>query len=314
LLPRSFLLRNEGANIWTDITSKEIGTVGMVTDALWSDVDTDGDKDLIIVGEWMPIKIFENDRGSLIYSDCLTDSKLSGWWTTIEAADLDNDGDDDYVLGNWGLNTKFKASLAQPLTMYVKDFDNNGKSEFIINWYAPQETRPYPFATKADITKQIPQLKKSNVTFKDYALKTYETLLPKEQRENAISYLVTVLETSLLINNGNALKLKPLPMAAQVSPVFAIVAEDLDGDGNKDLWVGGNFYGVKPEFGHHDSSKGVFLKGDGKGNFQYLTPNDIGIEVSGEVRDATTFEGPEGLRILIVRNNEGAMVFERKHE
>lgn len=313
LVPRSFLLRNEGSGLWSDISTKEIGTAGMITDAVWSDVDGDGDRDLVVAGEWMPLKIFENQGGKLALNSHLSDPAISGWWTTIEAADLDQDGDDDYVLGNWGLNSKFKASGERPLTMYVKDFDNNGKSEFIINWFAPIDEQAYPFATKDDLLKQIPMLSKSNASYVEFAQKDYETLLSPELRQNAIPYICTHMESSIFWNTENGLKMEALPMAAQVSPVFAIVAEDLDGDGRKDLWLGGNFYGLKPEVGYNNSSKGIFLQGGVEG-YSYRPPAETGIEVPGETRDACTFAGPDGLKLMVARNNEEILVFERKKE
>ncbi len=313
LLPRAYLLKNDGSGHWTDVTRRELGTAGMITDAVWSDVDSDGDKDLLVTCDWMPVKIFENMGGSLNYNWFLSDQIPSGWWTAIKAADLDGDGDDDYVVGNWGLNSKFKASHDRPLTMYVKDFDNNGKSEFIINYYAPIDTTAYPFATKEDMMQQIPALRRTNESYEEYASKTYETLLSDESQNNAILYSVAVMESSLIWNNGNTLILEPLPLEAQVSPVFAIVAEDLDGDGHTDLWLGGNFYGLKPEVGYNNASRGIFLKGN-SGSFRYISPVETGIEVSGEVRDATTFKGPEGIRILVARNNMSTVMFERNNE
>lgn len=312
LIPRAYLLKNDGSGHWTDVTRRELGTAGMISDATWSDVDSDGDKDLIVACDWMPIKIFENMGGSLNYNDFLSEQIPPGWWTAIEAADLDGDGDDDYVAGNWGLNSKFKATPGRPLTMYVKDFDNNGKSEFIINWFAPIDDRAYPFATKEDMMKQIPILNNTNATYEDYANKTYETLFSDEARNNAIPYRTTCMESSVIWNHGDTLFLDPLPLEAQVSPVFAIVAEDLDGDGHTDLWLGGNFYGLKPEVGYNNASRGTFLKGN-SGSFQYISPVDTGIEVSGEVRDATTFIGPEGIRILIARNNRSTVMFEGRN-
>jgi hypothetical protein len=310
LPPRSYLLRNDGLGRWSDITTKEIGTAGMITDATWSDIDSDGDPDLLLTGDWMPLKIFENKQGLFTFNRELSNPALAGWWTTIEAADLDQDGDEDYVLGNWGLNSKFKASMERPLTMYVKDFDNNGKSEFIINWFAPLDDRAYPFATREDLLKQIPLLNKSNNSYVEYAQKEYETLLNEEQRSNAIPYITTTMESSVLWNHENGLKLEPLPLQAQVSPVFTIVAEDLDGDGICDLWLGGNFYGLKPEVGYNNASKGIFLQGNPIG-FKYRSPEETGIDVSGEVRDACAFHSPNGLRLLVARNNQGVLVFER---
>lgn len=312
LIPRSYLLQNDGSGHWVDLTRKELGTAGMISDAVWSDVDRDGDKDLILTCDWMPVKIFENMGGSINQTSFRSNQIPSGWWTTIVAADLDGDGDDDYVLGNWGLNSKFKASPDRPLTMYVKDFDNNGKSEFIINWYAPADTRAFPFATKEDMMFQIPNLKKTNTTYVEYANNTYETLFSEELRENAIPYRASHLETSVVWNKGDTLIAEPLPLEAQVSPVFAIVAEDLDQDGHMDLWLGGNFYGLKPEVGYNNSSRGIFLKGN-SGSFQYIPPVETGIEVWGEVRDAVVFKGPESIRLLVARNNQSTLLFERKN-
>jgi hypothetical protein len=313
LLPRSYLLRNEGSGRWSDITTKEIGTAGMITDAAWSDVDGDGDRDLVLVGDWMPVKIFENQGGMLSFNGKLSDPALSGWWNTIEAADLDQDGDDDYILGNWGLNSKFKASRDRPLTMYVKDFDNNGKSEFIINWFAPIDDRAYPFNTRDDLLKQIPMLNKSNSSYVEFANKEYETLLSPELRQNAIPFICTYMESSVYWNTEQGLKMEALPPEAQVSPVFAIVAEDLDGDGNKDLWLGGNLYGLKPEVGYNNASKGIFLQGS-KHGFSYISPAESGIQVRGEARDACTFSYPDGLRLMVARNNEGVLVFEQNKD
>jgi hypothetical protein len=313
LLPRSFLLKNDGAGNWLDITRKELGTAGMITDAVWSDVDSDGDKDLVVAGDWMQVKIFENMGGSMNYNEYLSGQIPHGWWTTIAAADLDRDGDDDYVVGNWGLNSKFKASPERPLTMFVKDFDHNGKSEFIINWYAPLDDRAFPFATKEDMLRQIPALGNTIKTYVDYANKTYETLLGEAPPADAIPYSVTDLGTAIIWNNGDTLTTEPLPVEAQVSPVFAILAEDLDGDGQTDLWLGGNFYGLKPEVGYNNSSRGVFLKGN-SGSFTYMSPAETGIEVSGEVRDVISFQGPDGIRILIARNNGSMVMYERKDQ
>jgi hypothetical protein len=321
LIPRSYLLQNDGKGHWTDLTRKELGTAGMVTDALWSDVDGDGDRDLLVACDWMNVKVFKNVGGSINYNAYLSAQVPPGWWTTLVAADLDGDGDEDYVAGNWGLNSKFRASPDRPLTMFVKDFDNNGKSDFIINWYPPTDTCDYPFATKEDMIHQIPSLEMTNPTYDAYATKPYEVLVSEEQRQGAIAYRTTDMATSVIWNLGDSLVTEPLPLEAQVSPVFAIVAEDLDGDGYRDLWLGGNFYGLKPEVGYNNASRGVFLKGKppegnplkgNTGSFISVPPAVSGIEVSGEVRDACVFEGPAGKRILVARNNGEAVMFEQK--
>ncbi len=312
LIPRSFLLRNDGAGIWTDVTIKEIGHLGMVCDATWSDFDKDGDPDLLVVGEWMPIILFENDHGQLNFTQKQTQTPYMGWWNRIVASDLDGDGDDDYVLGNWGLNTKFTASTKQPVTMYVKDFDNNGKTEFILNWTAPIDDDVYPFATKMEITDQLPHLKKDILKYEDYAHKTYESLFTEEERAGAFAFRATHLESSILWNEDAGLELESLPLEAQVAPVFAILAEDLDGDNVKDIWLGGNFHGVKPQVGRHDSSKGVFLKGNGQKKFTYLIHRRTGLEAEGEVRDAQVFKRNGINHIVLARNGRNLLSFQSR--
>jgi len=310
LFPRSFLLRNDGNGQWTDIIPQRIGNFGMITDACFSDTDMDGDQDIIIVGEWMPVIILENGGNGIVGREIIPDSY--GWWTAIEKSDIDNDGDEDFVLGNWGQNTKLKPSTEKPLAMYVKDFDNNGKSEPIITWFPPEDDKAYPFINKMEMTEQLPHLKKANLKFEDYAQKTFETLLSKEERDGAVSFIATNLKSSLLINSGNSFRLESLPLEAQVSPVFAIVTEDLDSDGNMDIWLGGNFYGIQPQFGRHDSSKGVFLKGNQDGTFSSVSPKQIGISVRGEVRDARYIKTKKNNALIIAINDEEAKVFARK--
>jgi len=289
---------------------ESLGNIGMVTDASWSDVDNDGDKDLIVVGDWMSIHIFKNENGKIDKNTTISNSQ--GWWNRIEAADLDNDGDTDFVVGNWGLNTKFKASPDKPMSMYVNDYDNNGKSEFIINWYPPLDNRAYPFAPKMELMAQLPSLRKRILKYEDYAPMTYDSLFSSELRESSAVYVANYLESSVLWNEGgNQFTLSALPLEAQVSPVFGIVANDLDGDGFDDIWLGGNFYALKPQAGRHDASRGVFLKGRPDRVFTFVPPKKSGLYVKGEVRDAVVIESVSGLKILVARNNDTMLQFEK---
>jgi hypothetical protein len=310
LMPRSFLLLNERQGRWVDVTRQELGNCGMVTDAFFNDTDADGDEDLIVIGDWLPVMHFENQDGRFVFSKKQTQKPFYGWWTCLEPADLDGDGDLDFMLGNWGLNTKFKASSERPLTMYVKDFDKNGKSEFVINWYPQPDDKPWPFAGKLDMTAQVPSLKKKALKFEDYAHLTYETMFDETQRKGAIEHKANWLQSAVLWNDGKTFRLEALPVEAQVAPVFGIVAEDFDGDGAKDIWLGGNFYGLKPEVGRHDSSRGVFLKGDGKGGFKHLPSALSGIYLPGEVRDAAVLKTKNGTGLLVARNNAEAVFYQ----
>jgi len=311
LVPKSYLLRNDKTS-WTDITPETLRDAGMVTGAVWADSDKDSKNDLVVIGEWMPLKIFSNTGKGLGPAKILDGTE--GWWTAIQKADLNQDGIDEFVLGNWGVNSKFQASKDRPLKMHVKDFDSNGKSEFVITWYPPMDNKEFPFAVKSDMTSQLPQLKKKVLHYGEYASKSYEDLLSSEQREDAIDYIATTLNSCILWNQGNNnYRLESLPIQAQVSPVFSIVAEDLDNDKIVDLFLCGNFYGLKPEVGRQNSSPGIFLKGKGKGKFEYAPSSALGLAVKGEVRDIKVLEIPgKGKTILVGRNNMPAVIFQEK--
>ena len=194
------------------------------------------------------------------------------------------------------------------MTMYVNDFDKNGKSEFIINWYAPLDSIAYPFATKPELTAQIPALKKQILKYEDYGNKTYEMLFTPDQRSNALKYETNYLESAVLWNNNGNTELQALPLEAQLPPVFGIVVNDLDGDGKKDIWLGGNFYALKPQAGRHNASKGVFLKQLDNRIFKFVSNTDAGIYVTGEVRDAAVINKS----LVVARNDDKVLMFKRK--
>jgi len=309
LAPGSFLIRND-AGRWTTITTEALAHAGMVTGAVWADVDNDSLKDLIIVGEWMPVTIYKNN-GKMLESPKVVPN-TEGWWTSITAADLNKDGQTDFVLGNWGLNSRYKASAKRPMEMHVSDFDQNGKSEFIITYFPPLETRGYPFASKQDITSQMPFLKKKALKYSEYAGMSYADLFNPEQRSRAINYKATILQSSIMINKANnEFILIPLPVEAQVSPVFSIVTEDVNHDDNLDILLLGNFSGLKHEVARQDANRGVLLMGDGNGKFVYASPTQSGLFIRGEVRDAKLIPNAQGkMTLLIGRNNESMLAFQ----
>ena len=301
LIPQSYLFKNEKGS-WVSIGGEAIGKLGMVTDAIWEDADKDGDVDLFVVGDWMEIKLFKNNKGVLVAPINIPNS--SGWWQRIESQDLDADGDMDFILGNWGQNSKFQTSASLPITMNVGDFDGNGKSESIINWIAPEEKVLFPYASKMEITSQMPELKKKNLKFSEFAkmkVSDFELNTTSESQE----FKAKNLQSGILWNDGGSFSFSPLPLEAQVSPVFGIAVKDFNKDGNLDIWLGGNFYGLKPQSGRHDASRGVLLKGLGNKEFSYIPNSEAGINIKGQIRDALIF----GDKLIIARNNASVKAY-----
>jgi hypothetical protein len=276
---------------------------------LWEDVDKDGDKDIIVAGDWMPIRIFVNDNG--IFKEkknAMGTEKTSGWWNCLEAADFDSDGDMDFIAGNHGLNSRFKASGEKPVTMYVNDFDLNGSVEQIISTYDGEKS--YPLALKHDLTRQIPDLEKKYSTYELYKDQQITDMFPPELLKNSIQLDACQLETSLFINDGTGnFSRKQLPAEAQFSPVYAASAADYNGDENPDILLGGNLFSVKPEVGRYDASYGSFLIGDGKGGFSYVPAKVSGFRLDGEIRDILQINTLKDKIIVVARSNDPVQVF-----
>lgn len=279
----------------------------MITEAIWTDYDSDGDNDLIVVGEWMPVMFFKNDGDTIEYDYSVEQSQ--GWWNTIKEADLDGDSNSDYILGNWGLNSKFSASPEHPITMYVNDFNGRGNSEYIITTYQPGDDKAYPFPTYKDLVRQMPFLKERIPDHHAYAEKTYEQIFTEEERQGAVKKEVNTLHSSLLVNKDGKFELKPLPIEAQVSPVYAIIAKDFNRDETTDLLLLGNLHGLKPEVGRLADNYGVFLANRGALNYQFVPYDQTGVVIQGEVRDASSIYVGEESHIIITRNDDKLMIF-----
>jgi enediyne biosynthesis protein E4 len=301
-----YLLENDGKGSYKDVThiiAKDLSGIGMITDATWGDIDKDMDLDLLLVGEWMGIRVFINDKGKL--RDRTIEWGLSdthGWWTRIEANDFDNDGDIDFVIGNHGLNSRFRASNEKPISMWVNDFDKNGSIEQIISSYYGD--KQYPFVLKHDLISQIPSLKKKYLKYDDYKAQQIQDIFLPDQLASSIKLKATLLTSVILENSNGKFKIRQLPIEAQLSPVYGIDIEDFDQDGFKDVLLGGNFYSAKPEVGRYDASYGTFLKGDGKGDFKAVPNKDCGLMIDGEVRDIKRIKVGKDNLILVARNND----------
>ena len=285
---KGYILNNNGKGIFTDVTEKvspALTSAGMVTDAAWFDYDKDGKPDLVIAGEYMPIRVFHNENNTL--KEITTAAGLNntnGWWNRIAISDINNDGYPDIIAANHGLNSRFKATQAKPVTMYAGDFGNNGTTQQIVTCYNGDSS--YPMLLRHDLVAVLPYLKKKYLRYENYKEQTIEDIFTPEQLSNAVKLDAYTMQSSVFINNKNGtFTSKPLPIPAQLSSMYGIAAEDFDKDGNTDILMGGNFYQSKPETGIYDASYGTMLKGDGKGNFTALPAQQSGITIRGAVRD-----------------------------
>ncbi|MES2004926.1 MAG: VCBS repeat-containing protein [Bacteroidota bacterium] len=304
--PSSVLLHNEGNGNFIDVTESiapELRKAGMVTDAQWADIDKDGKKELIVVGDWMPVTIFKYDGKQLKKQTVIPHS--SGWWNCLAIADIDGNGTLDLIIGNFGLNSNIKADAEHPARLFVDDFDKNGQTECIPVYYKP-DGKAYPYYLKDEMESQLPGLKKRFLKYESYAGKPIEEILTKEQYNHATVLTVEQTQTAVFLNDGKGnFSMQPLPIMAQLSPVFGIAVTDMNGDGSNDLFLAGNFYGLKPQTGRLDASYGTSLLNKGKAGFIYLKPKETGLFVNGEARNIVQVKTANGDHVIMVGMNNG---------
>ncbi len=302
-----FLLQNDGKGNFTEVSQQiapELQDIGMVTDALFQDLDNDGDEDLILVGEFMGVEMLLNENGKFARKKNNKLSSLKGWWNTIQKGDLDNDGDIDFILGNHGLNSRFKASKEKPITLYSKDFDNNGFTDPILAFRA-DDGKDYPFALRHNLTEQMKGLTKRFPDYHSFKEAGIPDIFTAEELEGSQKLEVNTLASVILINDGaGGFAVKSLPLEAQFSAIYAIAVSDFDDDGDLDLVLGGNQYSVKPEVGRYDASYGVYLENQGNMEFKDY-PDGDGFKVKGEVRDIVLDQH----RLIVARNNDSLVIF-----
>ena len=308
LPPRSYILENNGKGYFTDVTdkyNKSLTKAGMVTDAVWADINGDKLPDLIITGEWMKIRVFKNTGGALteITETCgLKDTE--GWWNSIYAADFDNDGDIDFVAGNMGLNTRIKVSVSEPATIYARDFDNNGTLDAIMCYFI--QGISYPFYAKDDLQAQLPFIKKKYPDYESYADQTIYDIFSADELKSTMQLKATLFSSSYIENKGNdQFEIRPLPREAQYFPVYGIKSGDYNNDGHTDILLAGNFTGTRVKFGEQDAGKGLLLTGNGKGEFTSLKETESGLFIRGEVRYIEEVELSSGKSIIIFALNNG---------
>lgn len=313
--PSSNFYINDGTGEFKNQSKRfmaEINELGMVTDAEWSDIDKDGYMDLIVTQDWGQIVIFKNERGrKMTLSSKIKDSE--GLWNCIKPADIDGDGDTDFIVGNIGDNTKLKVSPENPALLHVKDFDSNGTVEQIISCLT-EDGKTYPMVLKGELQRALPMIKRKYVKYTDYANQSITDMFTPEQMKDCIEKKITTTKTVFLINDGKGnFEMKALPIEAQYSRIAAIETGDFDKDGILDILLAGNFYDVLPEWGRFDANYGLLMKGKGKGNFEVKKSSETGFKTIGQVRKMYKLRASANQEVVVLaKNNDKAQVFSLK--
>lgn len=306
----------DGQVKFTDVTATvapALVNIGMVSDAISSDFDNDGWPDLILAGEWMPVKFLKNDHGH--FTDVTSSSLVGahvGWWNSIVAGDFDNDGDIDYVVSNLGGNSFYKASSKYPVSVYAKDFNNQGKMQCILTSFIKDRQsgtlKEFASNSRDDLIGQLPSLKKRMPTYAKYASTSFDSLFTPQELSGVLKYSATDFNSVLLRNNGNGtFGIEPLPAMAQYSALNGMVVDDFDGDGALDICMSTNDYGTLPTYGRYDALNGLVLRGDGKGGFTPLSVLESGIFIPGNGKALVRLRGSDGGYLVASSENKGPL-------
>ncbi len=306
----SYILQNENGE-FKDVTkdvAPELSNIGLVNSGLWTDIDNDNDFDLILAGEWMPITVFINDQGQLKNE---TESygllNTRGWWNSLSGGDFDNDGDIDYIVGNLGLNSKNKASVAEPFKIYTSDFDNNGSFDVALAYY--NEGICYPVRGRQCSSEQVPFIAKKVPDYKSFGIAKIEDVYGEEALNKSIKFEAQTFSSSFIENiDGKSFKISALPNEAQFAPSYGTLIEDVDRDGCLDLIMVGNQYPVEIETGRYDASRGLILKGNCNGTFSSFLLNNVGLNLDGDSKAmAWISHGTSNIPVILVSQNNGPL-------
>ncbi len=308
---KSVFMINDGKGTFIPIKNKLIDSLGMVTDAIFVNLDMEPKMELCVVGQFMPVQIFTWKNNNLQLVKKIENT--NGWWNCIEAADLNNDGKQDLIAGNLGLNTKLRVTENEPVNLYVNDFDKNGQSESVLTYYK-FDGKSYPIHLKGELVSQMPFLKKRFLYYKDYAGKSINDVFSKSIMSSTLTLYANEMQSCTFINKGdfNFEKI-PLPWQAQLSPIYTIVVHDFNKDGKQDIYGAGNFSGVKPEIGGYDANFGDLFIATENNSFKYIPSSISGLQIRGEARDGIIIQNSKKESLMAVAmNNEFPYLFKLK--
>ncbi|MBJ6367794.1 VCBS repeat-containing protein [Snuella sedimenti] len=307
---KSYLLQNNAGHFKdvTETVAPELEHLGLVTDAIWTDLDNDNQIELIVVGEWMPITVFKKDSETFrIKSDVFKNT--NGWWNCIKEADLDNDGDMDYVVGNLGLNYKYRASQEAPFEVYSMDFDDNGTNDIVLGYYNQGDL--FPLRGRECSSNQMPFIKAKFPTYNDFGSAKLIDVYGKEKLEKALHLKTYMFASVLLENKGHSqFKVAPLSNQAQISSVNDIIITDFDNDKKKDILIAGNMYQSEVETPRNDASYGQLLKNDGENGFTPIPALESGILLDGQINSIYSIQSRSKEKIILARNNGSLLLIE----
>ncbi len=287
----------------TESRLPDLSSLGLVTASSWIDFDGDGWDDLVVVGEWMPIKFYKNNKGNF---EDVTNQFLSGntagWWFDIEKGDFDNDGDLDLVVGNLGKNYKYQASESTPFKIYLNDFDANRVDDIVLS-YKKGDTE-FPVRGRECSSQQMPAIKSKFQDYNSFAKANLNQIYTSKMLTESLSYEITSFASVYLENKNGSFEIKPLPQLAQLSSINKFIVDDIDEDGNQDIVLAGNLYNAEVETPRNDASFGLFLKGNGAGDFEPILMNKSGLKIVGDVRGMALLDKQGAKHILVAKNDE----------
>lgn len=302
----------------TNAVAPQLKNIGMISSAVFADADKDGDADLIVTGEFMGILIFKNENGKFVKQPSSLEKEI-GWWNCITVADVDKDGDMDFIAGNYGTNGYFKGTVAEPVTVYANDFDNNQRWDAFLTIWKPDtlhgKRKEFPAGYRDQLAEEIPSIKKMYNDYSSFARADVSSVMTNFNRNNEIKISATQFQSIWIENKGNfEFVVHTLPTEAQWSPVHSIIANDFNGDGQTDILLTGNEFNVHPFAGRIDAGNGLLLKGDGKGNFKSLSILESGIYIPGNGRGLVQFAFNNTTAVAAAQNSGRLLLFEKKRQ